>query len=127
MRYLLVVAAILFAAAAGASPDYHKMSRCIATVESGNDPVAVGDGNRAAGTHQLWKIAVRECNRLGGSFTYADRFDPDKSHKMCVLLLTHYHRKYPKDSDLQLMYRWRNPNGKAPSWYKKRIKEEWTR
>ena len=95
------------------------------TVESGNvRSPADGDGGRAVGVLQQWPISVREANRIAGTrrWTYADRRCPEKAVEMCrVTLLWHWRRGVRDPVDLAC--RWRNPNGNAPPWYRKRIRE----
>ncbi len=65
-------------------------------VESRGDANAVGDNGEAIGAYQIHKIYVREVNRilkLQGSdkrFTYADRWDKQKSREMVKIYLGHY-------------------------------------
>jgi hypothetical protein len=63
----------------------------VCRVESGGNPLAVGDGGRAAGIAQIWAITVRDVNRFAGTkFTLNDRFDPEKSRQMFRLYTEHY-------------------------------------
>lgn len=64
----------------------------IEMVESGCNEKAVGDNGRAVGCMQIWKIVVRDCNRIMGSehFTYNDRLSRDKSKLMAHIYLSHY-------------------------------------
>ena len=63
----------------------------VCTVESGGNPLAVGDGGRAAGIAQIWAITVKDVNRIAGTkFTLNDRFDAEKSRQMFNLYVNHY-------------------------------------
>ena len=63
----------------------------VCTVESGGNPLAVGDGGRAAGVAQIWAITVKDVNRFAGTkFTLNDRFNPEKSRQMFNLYVNHY-------------------------------------
>ena len=63
----------------------------VCTVESGGNPLAVGDGGRAAGIAQIWAITVKDVNRFAGTkFTLNDRFNPEKSRQMFNLYVNHY-------------------------------------
>ena len=68
----------------------------VCQVESGGNPLAVGDRGadgvyRAAGIAQIWAITVKDVNRIAGTkFTLNDRFDPEKSRQMFHLYLNHY-------------------------------------
>jgi hypothetical protein len=63
----------------------------VCRVESNGNPLAVGDGGRAAGIAQIWAITVRDVNRFAGTrYTLNDRFDPEKSRQMFRLYTEHY-------------------------------------
>lgn len=72
--------------------EYERFLDCLASVESGGNPQAIGDGGRAVGIFQLWKIYVDDVNRIIGKpqFDYADRLNPDKSRAMVKVYLNHY-------------------------------------
>ena len=91
-------------------------------VESGGDARAVGDCGRAVGILQQHKISVAEANKIIGErrWTYADRYDPAKSREMCRVTLERHWRRGVRDP-VALACRWRNPNGRTPSWHRKKI------
>ena len=91
-------------------------------VESGGDRWAVGDGGRAVGILQQHRVSVVEANRIVGycRWTYSDRLDPVESLAMCRVTLERQWRRGVRDP-VALACRWRNPNGHAPKWYRKRI------
>lgn len=64
----------------------------IATVESGNDSRAVGDGGKAIGAYQIhkvyWQDAVDFDKTLGGS--YQDCYDPDYARRVVLAYLKRY-------------------------------------
>ena len=64
----------------------------VCAVESGNNPRAVGDGGRAAGIVQMWKVTVDDCNRIAGMhrWRHRDRFDAAKCREMFRVYLEHY-------------------------------------
>ena len=64
----------------------------ICAVESGNNPLAVGDRGRAVGIVQMWKVTVDDCNRIVGyrRWTHRDRLDTAKCREMFELYLEHY-------------------------------------
>ena len=63
----------------------------VCTVESGGNPLAIGDGGRAAGIAQIWPITVKDVNRFAGTkFTLNDRFDVEKSRAIFQLYTEHY-------------------------------------
>jgi len=69
----------------------------LATVESGGDPSAIGDGGRSVGLYQISKLYVDDVNRIAGTcYIYDDRFDQVKSRKMVEIYLTHYGRRYTR-------------------------------
>ncbi len=68
----------------------------ISFIESNDDPNAVGDGGRAIGQYQIWKIMVDEVNRVNRlyfdvpyAYTYDDRYDAQKSRQMCLIYLSY--------------------------------------
>lgn len=64
----------------------------IATIESGNDSNAVGDGGKAIGAYQIhkvyWQDAVEFDKTLGGS--YQDCYDPDYARRVVLAYLKRY-------------------------------------
>ena len=63
----------------------------VCTVESNGNPLAVGDGGRAAGIAQIWAITVKDVNRFAGTkFTLNDRFNVEKSRAIFQLYTEHY-------------------------------------
>ncbi|MDX1365789.1 MAG: hypothetical protein R3243_16405 [Arenibacter latericius] len=60
--------------------------------ESSYQSGAVGDDGRAVGCLQIWKIMVREANRISGyrRFTYNDRKSKRKSIEMFLLYQKHH-------------------------------------
>ena len=71
-------------------------------VESDCNPNAIGDNGRAVGILQIHPITVDDVNRIMGMdeetahpvFTLADRYDVDKSKRMCEVYLLYYLGKY---------------------------------
>jgi hypothetical protein len=63
----------------------------VCRVESNGNPLAVGDGGRAAGLAQIWAITVKDVNRFAGTrYTLNDRFNAEKSRQMFRLYTEHY-------------------------------------
>ena len=63
----------------------------IRQVESSGGVYTVGDGGKAVGPYQLWKVYVDDVNRIAGTkYTYADRMDEKKSREMVKIYLSHY-------------------------------------
>jgi hypothetical protein len=63
----------------------------IRQVESSGGVYTQGDGGRAVGPYQLWKIYVDDVNRIAKTdYTYADRMDETKSREMVTFYLNHY-------------------------------------
>lgn len=71
---------------------FNDLLDAIATVESNNDPNAVGDKGEAIGVYQIHKIYVDDVNRIlrYPAFSYADRQDARKSRSMASVYLRHY-------------------------------------
>ena len=66
-----------------------KLILILCTIESSDNPSAIGDGGSAIGVLQIHAIMVRECNRLIGkeAFHPNDRLDPIKSRAMADVFL----------------------------------------
>jgi hypothetical protein len=63
----------------------------VCRVESNGNPLAVGDGGKAAGIAQIHAITVRDVNRFAGTqFTLNDRFNVEKSRAIFQLYTEHY-------------------------------------
>lgn len=74
--------------------NFNQLLDAIAIVESNNNPSAVGDNGRAVGAYQIHEIYVDDVNRILGKpyFSYADRWDAEKSRQMVYIYLNHYGR-----------------------------------
>ena len=90
----------------------------IITVESEYNPSVIGDGGKAVGLLQIHPIMVREVNRILGekTYTYNDRYDPEKSIEMFEIYQSHYN----PDKDLELAVRLWN-GGPHHRRYKKKV------
>ena len=90
---------------APAPPEAHTFDDlldAIEWVESRGDADAIGDGGRAVGAYQIWKIYVDDVNRIQKQwvsvspgrkvrvFTYEDRLDRGLSRYMVRTFLKHY-------------------------------------
>lgn len=77
---------------AEAVPDLDRLYLALVEVESGGDPLAVGDGGRAAGVLQIHPIMVRDVNRILGydRWTLEDRWSATESRAMLEVYLEHY-------------------------------------
>ena len=75
--------------------NWNPLIRAIATVESNNNPKAIGRGG-SVGLLQITPILVRECNDIlkkkgvKKCFTLKDRLDPNKSKEMFILIQKKY-------------------------------------
>jgi hypothetical protein len=95
---LLVLTTISLAVAAKSAPgiDLQKkwgaVIQAIAMVESECHPERVSRDGLYVGYLQISEILVRECNRLAGykKYTYADRYDKQKSIEMFIDYQEHY-------------------------------------
>lgn len=71
-------------------------------IESGGDPLAVGDGGRAVGCLQIHPIMVEECQRVSGiEFTLEDRLCEIRSVLMCATFLRDQRERYRKRYDCE--------------------------
>jgi hypothetical protein len=82
---------LMLCLACSALPVRAGLWEAVCRVESNGNPLAVGDGGRAAGIAQIWAITVRDVNRFAGTkFTLNDRFDVEKSRAIFQLYVNHY-------------------------------------
>ena len=97
-------------------------------IESGGDPLAIGDKGEAVGILQIHKCVVDDVNRVYGTkYSYADRLNAGKSKEICRKYLTywgkHYERKTGKPATLEILSRiW---NGGPSGWQKKATEKYW--
>jgi hypothetical protein len=107
----------------------------IEAVESGGDPNAIGDGGRAVGAYQIWKIYVDDVNNIntfGPKYNYEDRWDRNKSRAMAKAYLYWYVRftrgvynKKPEWDNRKWEYMARIHNGGPNGWKKECTKSYW--
>jgi hypothetical protein len=94
IRSLLSVVAsfALVACTASAAPPSDRLLDAIATVESGNNPDAVGDGGKAIGVFQIWRVywqdAVQHDPSIGGC--YEDCRDPEYARRIVIAYMDRY-------------------------------------
>jgi hypothetical protein len=82
---------LMLCLACSALPVRAGLWEAVCRVESGGNPLAVGDGGRAAGIAQIWAITVKDVNRFAGTkYTLNDRFDVEKSKAIFQLYVNHY-------------------------------------
>ena len=82
---------LMLCLACSALPVRAGLWEAVCRVESNGNPLAVGDGGRAAGIAQIWAITVKDVNRFAGTqFTLNDRFNAEKSRQMFRLYTEHY-------------------------------------
>lgn len=85
-----------------------KLIMALILIESGGDPLAVGDGGRAVGVLQIHPVMVAECNRLAGEerWTLADRTCRARSIQMATIFLSHMKSRNPGISQVRLGETW---------------------
>jgi hypothetical protein len=82
---------LMLCLACSALPVKANLWKAVCRVESNGNPLAVGDGGRAAGIAQIWAITVKDVNRIAGTnYTLNDRFDVEKSRAIFHLYTEHY-------------------------------------
>lgn len=106
----------------------------IMAVESSNGAnLKRGDGGRAVGPYQMWRVAVDEANRIESIYAkrygrnarqwhYSDRTCPVKSREMCELTLMWHHKRGTKNPVI-LACKWNKPYGKIDWKYYNKIKK----
>jgi len=71
--------------------DVEALLDAIASVESNNNPNAVGDSGRAMGPYQIHKLYWKDGTRiLGVQWSYAEAKDPVKARQVVRAYLLHY-------------------------------------
>lgn len=89
---LSVVASFALACAVLAAPPSDRLLDAIATVESDNNPEAVGDGGKAIGVFQIhrvyWQDAVQHDPSIGGQ--YEDCRDPAYARRIVIAYMDRY-------------------------------------
>lgn len=127
MKPIITTIALILLAAPGvaAERNFQEADRILAAVESGGSHRQTGDGGRAEGVYQIWRIRVDECNRIAGRrrWTYADRQNVYESTQMVNTYLAWCARRHPHDDTVKWLSRWRNPKGNAPKWYLNKIRK----
>jgi hypothetical protein len=94
IRSLLLVAASIsvIVCSANAAPPSERLLDAIATVESGNNPNVVGDGGKAIGVFQIWRVywqdAVQHDPSIGGC--YEDCRDPEYARRIVIAYMDRY-------------------------------------
>jgi soluble lytic murein transglycosylase-like protein len=101
----------------------------IICVESSHNARAVGDNGKAVGLLQLHKIYVDDVNRIVGKkkYSYADRWNPQKSVEMTVIYLRHYGERYERLTEREATYEIlaRIHNGGPDGWEKPSTNKYW--
>lgn len=92
MTSLLLALVVMLGLGSVPPAEVDQLLAAIATVESGNDSNAVGDGGKAIGAYQIhkvyWQDAVDFDKTLGGS--YQDCYDPDYARRVVLAYLKRY-------------------------------------
>lgn len=129
MRFLFTLAVIMVAVNASAMNAWdHPLFVALRRVESSNRVKAVGDNGKAWGVYQIHPGYVRDVNRIYKTrFTYADRLDPVKAHRMVRLYLDYWGKQYVKRTGrpLTLEVLARIHNGGPEGWRKPATATYW--
>ena len=126
---ILLFLALAYSLPTSAAEVTADLVNAIATVESGGDSKAIGDGGKALGMFQLHKVYVQDVNRIlkRKAYTYEDRMNPKKSREMTIVYLKYYgwvyESKTGKPATLEVLARIHNggPNG----WAKPATEKYW--
>ena len=124
----LFVALFLCISAKSAEPDA-RLLNALVWVESSRNANAVGDNGKAIGLLQLHKIYVDDVNRILGvkKYSYADRWNPQKSVEMTVVYLKHYGHRYERLTGKKASYEVlaKIHNGGPNGWEKIKTNKYW--
>lgn len=130
IRTLLSVVAsfALVACNANAAPPSEQLLDAIATVESNNNPNAVGDGGKAIGVFQIhrvyWQDAVQHDPSIGGC--YEDCRDPEYARRIVIAYMDRYAPANASDETLARIHNG-GPRGhkkSATTKYWKKVKNQ---
>lgn len=106
-----------------------RLLNALVWVESSRNAKAVGDKGKAVGLLQLHKIYVDDVNRILGKkkYSYADRWNPQKSVEMTVIYLKHYGRRYERLTGKKATYEVLSKihNGGPNGWEKPATNKYW--
>ena len=100
----------------------------LATVESGGDPNAVGDGGAARGLYQIHRGYWSDgCRELKVQWPYRDAVRPDRARQVVIGYLKRYGRHYEKSTGRKatLETLGRIHNGGPTGWKKKSTRKYW--
>ena len=108
-KLLLVLVLFTCSIAASYSQTYNwtKVINAIAIVESNNNPRAMGGGG-SVGLLQITPILVRDCNKILAKqnstkrYTLADRYNPEKSKEMFVIIQEYYNPSHNVEKAIRL-------------------------
>ena len=102
---------------------WEKVIYAISQVESGGNPKAHNPNGDCAGLLQIMPCLVKECNRIlktQGSekrFTMKDRYNPDKSKEMFVIMQNQYNKEHNTEKAIKC---WNS--GFSKGWQKRSIR-----
>jgi len=104
--YLSVVLSLAISSCVFAAPPSDAWFKAIATVESSNNPAAIGDGGKAIGLYQIhkcyWQDAVQHDPSIGGR--YEDCYDPDYARRIVIAYLDRYAPKNATNEQLSRIH-----------------------
>jgi hypothetical protein len=111
-------------------PTFEDLLDAIEWVESKGDANAVGDNGNAVGAYQIWKIYVRDVNRIDGRgiFEYDDRWSKKISRRMVEIYINWYASRawdLTYDTAKYFEYAARCHNGGPNGWKKESTKPYW--
>ena len=106
MTSLLLALVVMLGLGSVPPAEVDQLLVAIATVESSNNPNAVGDAGKAIGVYQIhkgyWQDAVEFDKTLGGS--YQDCYDPDYARRVVLAYMTRYAPKNATAEDLARLH-----------------------
>jgi hypothetical protein len=107
--------------------NYDRLFRALCIKESGNkrypngNPKAIGDDGKAWGIVQIWQVVITDVNEVSKEkYRSLDRFNVDKSKRICRIYLTRWGKQYYKVTGKLPTYETfsRIWNGGGPAGYK---------
>ena len=124
MLALILASTISFSEVEELRSELRPLLDALAIVESNNNDKAVGDGGRAIGRYQIWRVywydATEHCPEIGG--TYQDVTSKDYAERIIASYLHRYAKEAIERNDFEKLSRIHNG---GPSGHKRRATEKY--
>ena len=134
MKKTIIIAVMLFSMVSFAQESISErvevLIPALIQVESGGDWKAIGDKGKAYGGLQLWKIYIKDVNRIARTnYTHNDAFDEEKAKEIVRIYLINYGKRYERLTGKTATYEVlsRIHNGGPNGWKKESTIKYWNK